>query len=76
MENTHKPAYPVFKRQYWNDQDVSNSAGLTKRELFAAMAMQGIMGNTSCSPVRYEHFKNIAEDAIAVADELLKQLND
>lgn len=41
--------------------------GLTKRELFAAMAMQGMVSE------KYE-IDEIAQDAVAVADALLKQL--
>lgn len=48
--------------------------GLTKREYFAAMAMQGIMANPNCEPMTPEHFKNIASDAINIADVLLEEL--
>ena len=50
------------------------SNGLTKREYFAAMAMQGIMANPNCEPVTPEHFKNIASDAINISDALLEEL--
>ncbi len=45
--------------------------GLTKREYFAAMAMQGIIGTVSADD--YAH--GIAEDAVDLADELIKALN-
>lgn len=48
--------------------------GLAKREYFAAMAMQGIMANPNCEPMTPEHFKNIASDAINIADVLLEEL--
>lgn len=38
------------------------------------MAMNGIMANLRTSPLEDLHFSNIAEDAIRIADELLKKL--
>lgn len=43
--------------------------GLTKREYFAAMAMQGI-----CSTGNYANGKDNAEYAVRVADALLEEL--
>jgi hypothetical protein len=44
--------------------------GLTKRELFAAMAMQGILaGDDGASPAKY-----VAEEAVKQADALLTGL--
>ena len=60
MKNADKPAYPF------------HSGGLTKRELFAAMAMQGICANPTSKIPAYG--KEIAQVAIEIADELLKQL--
>ena len=51
---------------------IGSSAGLTKRELFAAMAMQGLVGNTTISGSA----KAYARDAIAIADALLAALED
>lgn len=55
---------------FCNELGGSYSQGLTKRELIAAMAMQGIIadGNSFTSP------DSIADQAILFADELLKQL--
>ena len=59
MKNADQPAYPIEA-----DKVSTNSKGLTKREYFAAMIASGKDGDP----------KQIAEHAIWVADELLKQL--
>ena len=61
-----KNAYPS-KGMSFADQK-----GLTKREYFAAMAMQGLMAklNETDTP------KEIAQVSIILADELLKQLEE
>jgi len=46
------------------------SIGLTKRELFAAMAMQGLCANPSCEG----KFDGYAVDALRLADALLAAL--
>lgn len=45
--------------------------GLTKRELFAAMALQGMQGNTN---YKWEP-EAMAEDAVKYADALINELN-
>lgn len=50
--------------------DAPGTFGLTKHELFAAMAMQGLLGDPECTPNR-EH---VAAAAIEFADALLKKL--
>lgn len=66
MENKDKPAYPTNARMH------SDAVGLTKREMFAMAAMQGL---SSC-PIPGSHNRpdEIASSAIKIADELLKQL--
>lgn len=46
--------------------------GLTKREYFAAMAMQGLLSNSS------EFYDSIfiADKAVVCADKLIKELNE
>jgi hypothetical protein len=44
--------------------------GLTKRELIAAMAMQGLLA----TPGKYEHAKTIAQWAVNHADALIARL--
>lgn len=46
--------------------------GLTKREYFAAMAMQGICANANERLARRE----VAEKAVLIADHLIQQLNE
>lgn len=42
--------------------------GLTKRELFAAMAMQGLLSNDL-------HIQDVTGNAVNIADNLIKELN-
>ena len=48
--------------------------GLTKREYFASLAMQGILSGLP-RPLE-AHRKTVSEKAIQLADELLKQLEN
>ena len=64
MKNANMPAMA----QYGKFDD--NSKGLTKREYFAAMAMQGIL---ACGPHDCNE-RGIAHDAIRQADALLAEL--
>ncbi len=51
------------------------SAGLTKREHFAALAMQGLLANSyGDSWNREQKITQVAKQAIEYTDELLKQL--
>lgn len=50
-----------------------NYQGLTKREHFAAMAMQGMVSTVSDGHVAYEV---LASDAVRLADALLKALEN
>lgn len=50
----------------------SHARGLTKREYFAAMAMQGILAN---SEMGLDTQTWIADEAILQADALIEQLN-
>ena len=79
MENSEKPIYPVPHQN--DDRSIQYDVhfGLTKREYFAGLAMQGILSN----PANAEQFKvndwgvngtAIADNAVHCADELLKQL--
>jgi hypothetical protein len=81
--NSNEPAYPI-QPTFDNDGSVCNERykfeGLTKRELIAAMAMQGILscGNGVHGKGEAEqHFEydRIAKASINYADELLNQLS-
>jgi ATP-dependent protease HslVU (ClpYQ) peptidase subunit len=73
MENKDKPAYPSTLGcadgcVYPVQQIDNNLGGLTKREMFAMAAMQGLIAQSQCS------VDTIAKNAIAMADELLERL--
>lgn len=72
MENGERSAYPVpeLLDQMGDQLEGLDVIGLTKREYFAAMAMQGMMSIDQSYSVQY-----IALRSIELADELLKQLS-
>lgn len=80
MKSGWKPAFPVTQvvEQYRNGdpmQDLMLSGGLTKRELFAAMAMQGRLGNKYSGLTSNGHTADeVAKLAVACADALLAEL--
>lgn len=49
--------------------------GLTKREQFAAMAMQGMLSNSDMN-LDTSYADNIIEDSIYFADRLIEKLNN
>ena len=59
--------------QYINFVDGDNYSGLTKREYFAGLAMQGIIVNYT-SPFEYDMAKR-AGIAVGLADALLEELS-
>jgi hypothetical protein len=61
MENGNKTAFPSDIHRY-------TDGGLTKREYFAAMAMQGIVD-------RNFHYDDVARDSVRFADAILKELD-
>jgi len=48
--------------------------GVTKREYFAGLAMQGILANGKYDPPRRDKLHLMAIDAVSAADALLKSL--
>ena len=81
MKNSNEPAFlrPYSRDEFSGDSPESHwaSMGLTKRELFAAMAMQGL-----CESVGYSRLKDftvsaiaLAENALYVADAMLAELD-
>jgi hypothetical protein len=58
---------------------LKTQGGLTKREYFAAMAMQGMAAgdawNQNFGVTNPEWLKNVAEVAVAAADALIAELN-
>lgn len=73
MKNADNSTFPTVQTQ-----DNQSNNGLTKREYFAGLAMQGLLannhpffwGNSEGECAEYE----IAKEAVRHADELLKQL--
>lgn len=49
---------------------------LTKRELFAAMAMQGLLSSAARWPVQDNEPRMAAKDALKLADALIKALEE
>jgi hypothetical protein len=82
IENKNLPAFPVEVSVDGNGNLTGSSTspfssfeiGLTKREYFAAKAMQGIMANETTNPASERHFDYRATQAIKMADALLKAL--
>ena len=72
MNNGDKPASPVKPEVIQGNDQVH--LGLTKREQFAAMAMQGILANSGDEYVDVG-FDLIASHSAEVADALLKELD-
>lgn len=78
--NTHPKdaAYPM-NFEYTGEVDgipsinTKTSFGLTKREYFAALAMQGLLTGIEQNATIYYH--EVAKDAVIAADELINQLN-
>jgi hypothetical protein len=79
-ENGSKPAYPDPMRGA--EQSISNQTpeklgqGLTKREMFAMAAMQGLCGPEyqASESHSYDKADRVARQAVRLADELLKHL--
>lgn len=78
MSNADKPASPrsgyelsnLADHQFYYHED-----GLTKREIFAMAAMQGIIAAYDREDVmQYPEFERTAQAAVRYADELLIQL--
>jgi hypothetical protein len=65
MKNADKSAYPAPQHLH-----TFETVGLTKREIFAMTAMQGILANRE-SNIDYE---TASIHAVKFADELLRQL--
>ena len=56
-----------------------NPNALTKREHFAAMAMQGLLSNSSAKiiePITEKGLKSYCDDSVKLADALIKALNE
>lgn len=65
----HKTKIPLTETEIDN---VITHSGLTKRELFAAMAMQGLVSSLTIG--RDEHLHLMAQTAVEYADALISEL--
>jgi hypothetical protein len=76
MENNEtNPNEPAFSKPAFYHPDGgldSPNTGLTKREYFAAKAMQGIIANKDGLDIKIER---IVESAVDIADALIEELN-
>lgn len=69
MKNKDKAAFPCAT-------SIGYNSGLTKREYFAAMAMQGIVGNSGMVDIMSPSCASIcAEFAATCADAILSELD-
>jgi hypothetical protein len=66
--NQNEPAFSCTDGNKFYDP------GLTKREYFAAIALQGILGHNKL--YHRDGFMNPCIDAVKMADELIKALNN
>lgn len=74
-DNGNNPAYPVHGGAGDDSRNHTLGGGLTKREAFAMAAMQGLIPSYQTYEDGYGNaMSSLCGDAIAFADELLKQL--
>ncbi|OPB96868.1 hypothetical protein BAS10_07410 [Elizabethkingia meningoseptica] len=81
MDYTDEPIYPDPMRgaeqSYTNQTPNDLPTGLSKREYFAGLAMQGLIaGRWACPDNVPNDVETITREALLHADELLKQLKN
>ncbi|MDV3706644.1 hypothetical protein CMU55_19260 [Elizabethkingia anophelis] len=75
MKNANEPISPVLTQSASLQNETS--LGLTKREYFAGLAMQGLIaGRWACPDNVPNDVETITREALLHADELLKQLEN
>lgn len=73
MIDPNEPAYPHLADGCQRVNETEHFPGLTKREWFAAMAMQGLL---SWGPDAYDcEYEKVARVAVHHADALIAELN-
>jgi hypothetical protein len=81
MNNSDIPVMPTEQStEHFSQASTDYSVGLTKREHFAGLAMQGILSNSvmgdSALHEKYEDWvKDISESSLQFADALLAELD-
>ena len=78
MKNANEPISPCLiegVQGYGNNPTIPNRKvhGLTKREYFAGLAMQGL---SSGDKIYFDNITQLCSESINIADELLKQLEN
>ena len=73
MTNSEQPITPTLRYNQSSGQPDGHLLGLTKREYFAGLAMQGMLANKDASEFTCSE---TAEVSIRYADELLNQLGE
>lgn len=63
------PAFPYSLDEAIQEDNYLNESGLSKREYFAAMALQGLLASFKPLPL------NVEELAVLAADQLIEALN-
>ncbi|WP_312306497.1 hypothetical protein [Chryseobacterium sp.] len=88
MKNANKPINPVMMQQVGENEFRASrdndpiewrfpTEGLTKREYFAGLALQGLIANSSLCPFIEQGDREIlAQEAVIMSDELLKALEN
>ena len=76
MKKADKPINPVLTQSPSLQNDTS--LGLTKREYFAGLAMQGLISSCDWNFTTFNKdlIESTSKNAIDLADELLKQLEN
>lgn len=69
MENKNQSAYPFTPTRPWDTESENGFSGLTKREYFAGLAMQGLLAKSDSVNVDEE---KIALNAVKCADAILE----
>lgn len=85
MTKSNDPAFPGPGEMFIKAPDgqmrpqgafgMEGPAGLTKREYFSAMAMQGIIAGCYANPNATAHFGDVSKDSLGYADALIAALN-
>lgn len=76
LQNKNLPAFPISEEQTDRlDKGIDTYSGLTKREYFAAKAMQGYITG-EYTPQAGMPFKNIAKWSLETADALIEALEN
>lgn len=71
--NADASAFPNKIEKY---SEVRYDFGLTKREYFAGLVMQGIVVNAGRNGYSFSGKEEIVKDSVKIADELLSELNN